>query len=145
MKPTILLAALLTAVTAAAVAQAGPSAQALVVQLHRAHPELSEIGIDLQTAQGCRTVASTDPGDRNEACESDDIAPMRTGKTSVTREGKELDIAMPLYDAKGQLVGAIGIELTPKPGQTQAQVVSHVHAIVARLERRIHSKAQLLR
>ncbi len=139
-----LSAALFLAVLPALSSQSGPDAQALVAQLHRAHPEMSEIGIDMQTSRGCRTVASTDPGDRNQACESDDIAPMRTGKESISREGKELDISLPLHDAHGQLIGAIGIELAPKSGETRAQAVNRVRSAVAALERRIESKDQLL-
>ncbi len=130
----------------AAVQRAGKGklfAQNVVEQAHRAHPEAAEIGISARSARGCRTIASTDPSDIGESCEKDDAAPMQTGKPFVGREGKSYDISLPLHDAKGRLVGSVGIELAPKPGQTESAQVAQAKAIAGEMERRILSKAAL--
>ncbi len=120
-------------------------AQALVNRMHRAHPEIEEIGIAVQFAGGCRTIASTDPGDVGERCESEDRTPMRTGRIVVQREGKELDISLPLRDASGRRVGSIGMELIPARGESRAAAIRKVKAIAAAMARQIPSKARLLR
>lgn len=118
-------------------------AQSLVEQAHRAHPEATEIGISARSARGCHTIASTDPSDIGETCEKDDAAPMQTGKPYVGAEGKSYDISLPLHDAKGRLVGSVGIELARKSGQTEAAQVAQAKAIAGEMEKQIPSKAAL--
>ena len=118
-------------------------AQKLVDHTHATHPEASEIGIATVGSQGCKTIASTDKSDLGEKCEREDSEPMRTGKPSVEKEGKNLDITLPLHDVTGRLVGSVGIELTPKPGQAQDAVVQEAQSIAKEMEAAIPSKASL--
>lgn len=118
-------------------------AQGLVEQLHSAHPEFSEIGISaVIPGAGCKGIASTDKTDIGETCESDDAAPIKTGRASISAEGKNLDISLPLHDAAGKLVGAIAIEVPP--GASRAETVRRVRAAVRGIESQIPSKARLI-
>ncbi|HXR97127.1 MAG TPA: PDC sensor domain-containing protein [Terriglobales bacterium] len=121
-----------------------PFAQSLVKALHTAHPELEEIGIAVRLPQGCRSIASTDPSDVGEKCESEDLKPMQSDQPVVQPEGKELDLSMPLHDASGNLIGTIGIELIPPAGETRADTERRIRAIVVEVEKKIPSKAKLI-
>ncbi len=119
-------------------------AQKLVSATHAAHPEADEIGISATTRGGCVGIASTDPGDVGEKCEAADVAPMKTGKPSVEKEGTGFDVALPLHDAHGTLVGVAGIGFKGAPGQTEGTVTAAAKTIVAEMERQIPSRAALL-
>lgn len=118
-------------------------AQKLVEETHMRHPEATEIGIVTQSARGCRTIASTDHRDIGEKCESDDSAPMRTGKPSVGKERDGYDVSLPLHDAAGKAIGAVGIEFKLEAGQTKAGVLTKARAIAGEMEKQIPSKAAL--
>lgn len=132
-----------------AVAQPVPKertfAQNLVNQTKAMHPEADEIGISIRSARGCRTIASTDPSDIGEACEKDDMAPMRTGKPYVEKERDGYDVSVPLRDAHGRLIGSLGVGFKPQAGQTQAQVTSAAEKISKEMSSKISSKAELSR
>lgn len=118
-------------------------AQKLVDQLQAAHPEFSEIGISAIIAgSGCQGIASTDKSDIGEKCEADDAAPIRTGRESIGSEGKNLDISLPVHDASGKLVGAVGIETAP--GADREATLRKVRAAVHAMEKQISSHAQLI-
>jgi len=118
-------------------------AQKLVEQTHAQHPEATEIGIVTVSAKGCRTIASTDKGDIGEKCESDDSAPIRTGKVSVGKESDGYDVSMPLHDSTGKAIGAVGIEFKLEAGQTKASVTEQATKIAGEMEKQISSKAAL--
>ena len=118
-------------------------AQKLVNEAHAKHPEASEIGIATIGSKGCTTIASTDKKDIGEKCEAEDSEPIRTGKPHVDKEGKNFDVTLPLRDQSGKTVGSVGIELPPKSGETQADVVKRVQGIAKEIEAGIPSKASL--
>lgn len=118
-------------------------AQKLVAEAQVRHPEVTEVGISAATARGCRTIASTDPGDVNEKCEEDDARPMRTGKPFVEKERDGYDVSLPLHDAAGKMIGAVAIEFKLSPGQTRAQVLAQARKIAGEMEKQIPSKASL--
>ncbi|HKQ87702.1 MAG TPA: hypothetical protein VJS43_13145 [Candidatus Acidoferrales bacterium] len=118
-------------------------AQKLVNDAHARHPEASEIGIVTTGSKGCTTIASTDKSDIGEKCEADDSEPIRTGKPYVGKEGKNFDVTLPLHDESGKTVGSVGIELAPRSGQTQADVVKRAQDIAKEMEAAIPSKASL--
>jgi ligand-binding sensor protein len=121
-------------------------AQSLVEKTLQKHPEVDEVGIAVRTSRGCRTIASTDKSDVGEACEKDDIEPMRTGKPFVERERDGFgDVSVPLRDVQGRVVGSLGVSFKQAPGQTRAKVVEEAEKISKEMAAQIASKAALLK
>ncbi len=118
-------------------------AQSLVEDTLQEHPETDEIGISVRSSRGCSTIASTDKSDIGEACEKDDLEPMRTGKPSVEKERDGFDVSVPLRDAHGKLVGSLGVGFKRALGQTQAKVVEDALKISKEMATHIASKAAL--
>ena len=118
-------------------------AQKLVEKIQAKHPEADEIGISVRLSGGCKTIASTDRTDIGEACEKDDIEPMRTGMPFVEKERDGYDISVALHDAKGKLVGSVGIGFKPAAGQTEKSFVEKAKEIAREMEAQISSRAQL--
>jgi hypothetical protein len=131
------------ALTAQPQTKSSTLAQKLVADTHAKHPEAAEIGIAVVGANGCTTIASTDKSEIAEKCEKEDAEPIRTGKPFVEKEGKNLDVTLPLHDASGKIVGSVGIELPAKPGQSQDDVVHQAQSIAKEMEPSIASKASL--
>jgi hypothetical protein len=98
--------------------------QALVESAHGRHPEATEIAISARSSHGCETIASTDRGDIGEKCEKDEVTPMRTGNPFVEKKKDGFDVSLPLHDAQGRVVGAVGIEFKLEPGQTESGVLA---------------------
>jgi hypothetical protein len=118
-------------------------AQALVESAHERHPEATEIAISARSSHGCETIASTDRGDIGEKCEKDEVTPMRTGNPFVEKEKDGFDVSLPLHDAQGRVVGAVGIEFKLEAGQTESGVLAQAKAIAVEMETHIQSKAKL--
>ena len=124
--------------------QAKGMAQQLVNKIHSQYPELAEIGLSAKKAKGCVTVASTDKKDIGEKCERDAIAPMKTGKTSIEKEGARYAVSLPLRDIHGKVVGSLGLEFKPKPGQTKASILSQAKKIASQMGSKISSQTSLI-
>jgi hypothetical protein len=118
-------------------------AQTLVERAQAAHPEADEIGILATTQEGCRGIASTDKSDVGEACEAEDIQPMKTGKTSVEKEGSGFDVSVLLHDATGKTIGVLAIGFKGAPGRTEATVTETAKKMEAEMAAQITSKAKL--
>lgn len=118
-------------------------AQKLVDDAHAKHPEATEIGIAIIGSNGCSTIASTDKKDVGEKCEAGDSEPIRTGKPHVEKEGKTFDVTLPLRDMSAKIIGSVGLELAPKPGEAEAEMVKRAQDIEKEMEQAIPSKASL--
>jgi len=112
------------------------------------HPQVS--GVELSSTppgKNCVTIASTEAKDLGEKCDNDEFTAMKTNKPFVEKEnegGKEVyDITMPLHDASGKLIGTVGLDFKPEPGQQQPQVVQVAQQLVREMERQIPSKDKL--
>lgn len=141
-------AALVCAVPAKASAQAKtaprPFAETLVEAAHAQHPEADEIGILATTDQGCMGIASTDSDDVGEACEAEDVQPMRTGKTSIEKEGRGYSVSVLLHDATGKVVGVLAVGFEGASGRTQAEVTEIARKMESEMAAKISSKERLL-
>jgi hypothetical protein len=118
-------------------------AQKLVEETLAKHPEFDEISISANTGRGCIGIASTDKSDVGEKCEKEDSEPMRTGKPVVEKEKDGFDVSLPLHDAGGTMIGAVGFGFKPAPGQTPGSVTELARKIAAEMELQIPSKAKL--
>jgi len=129
-------------------------AQKLVETAVAKHPELSGVELSATPPGGhkCLTIASTEtedllPGGRRavigEKCDEDEFAAMRTGKPFTEKEERGFDITVPLHDATGKLIGAVGMDFEPEPGQQEPGVIERAIQITRELEKQIPSKAAL--
>lgn len=118
-------------------------AEALVEQAKANHPEADEVGIAVRMKSGCKTIASTDPSDIGENCEKDDVAPMQTGKPYVEKERDGYDVSVPLRDAQGRMIGALGVGFKKDGGQTESKVTAQALAIAKEMSAQIPTKATL--
>jgi hypothetical protein len=108
-----------------------------------AHSQLTEVGISVRSAQGCHSIASTDPGDVGERCESGDLRAMRTHRAYAVEERDGYDVSLPLHDASGRLIGSLAMEFRLKSGETKHSVISEASQIAHELESQIPSQASL--
>lgn len=123
-------------------------AQQLVERALATHPEVT--GLELSSiplGKPCMCIASTDPKDLGDKCDTDELTPMKTSKPFVEKEkegGKEVyDITMPLHDASGKMIGAVGMDFKPEPGQVESQVLKVARQIVGEMETQIPTQAKL--
>ncbi len=117
--------------------------QRLVDQFVAGHPELAALELALTSGQGCKTVAASAREDVGEACDADELGPMMTGKAEIeepTDEDPVYDITQALHDAKGNLIGAAGMDLKPTIG-SRDQVVVRAKELLQELEAQIPSKS----
>jgi hypothetical protein len=143
---------LLLAGTASGAAQRpGPPrirAQQLVEQTVARHSDLHGLELALVSESGCSTVAATAPEDIGERCDADEQGPIRTGTPDIeapSRADPVYDITQALHDTSGTVIGAVGMDLAPRSGDTQATVLAHARAILRELEATIGSRQELLR
>jgi DNA-binding IclR family transcriptional regulator len=68
---------------------------------------------------------------------------MKTGEPFVEHEPDGFDVTAPLHDATGKLIGALGIDFKPQPGQTKADVLKLTAGLLKEVEQQIPSKAFL--
>lgn len=124
-------------------------AQRLVDEAATKHPELT--GLEMSATppgkQACVTIAATEAKELGEKCDNDEFTALKTNKPFVEKEkegGKEVyDITMPLHDAAGKMIGTLGMDFKPEPGQQELDVVKRAKQIAGELEKQISSKAKL--
>ena len=123
-------------------------AQRLVEEAMAKYPQVS--GVELSSTppgKTCVTIASTEAGGVGEKCDNDEFTAMKSNKPFVEKEnegGKEVyDITMPFHDASGKLIGTVGLDFKPEPGQQESQVVQLAERLVHEMEVQIPTKATL--
>jgi hypothetical protein len=137
-------ACIVTGAQAQKAAAPAPFAQKLAEDTLAAHPETVEVEIAGSSAGRCTMIASTNKEDLGEKCERDSTDPIRTGKPFVEKEKDDLEVSLPLHDASGKLVGAVGIAFKLTAGLTNAAAIDQARRIVAEMEPRIPSATVLL-
>lgn len=123
-------------------------AQQLVDETVRRHPRLRAMEIALLSDSGCATIAATAPEDIGEQCNADENGPIKTGQPDVeapTRDDPVYDITQALHDTAGAVIGAVGMDLAPQEGETQAAMLQLAHTILLELEASIPTKGALLK
>lgn len=122
-------------------------AQELVNRTVAAHPELAGVELAVVVRGACKTVAATDRKDVGEACDADELGPMRTGVPDVEAPSARdpvYDITQALHDSAGRLIGAVGMDLKPTAGHDRATMLARARSILREMEAAIPSKARLL-
>jgi hypothetical protein len=119
-------------------------AQKLVEEVLAKYSEVTGVEIAVRSPETCSTVAATDPKDVGEKCDKDELDPMRTGQPSVEKERDGFDVTLPLHDAAGQVIGAVGMGFKLKSGQERSTVLEQARQIVQEMEAQIPASAKLL-
>lgn len=120
-------------------------AQKLVDELAMRHPEIARIGLHL-TPPGAPDniiIASNIPAKIGQRSDPEDLKAMQSSTAVVLKEGTNFDVTLPLHDATGRIIGAIGLTLSPKQGEREADVVKRAIAIAQEFEKQIPSKETL--
>lgn len=124
-------------------------AQKVMEELASKHSELQgmEVAATPPGKKTCVTIAATEAKEVGEKCDNDEFTAIQTNQPFVEKEnegGKEVfDVTMPLHDAAGKVVGTIGMDFKPEPGQERSKVVSRAEEIVREFEKQVPSKAKL--
>ncbi len=120
-------------------------AQRLVDELAKKHPELVRIGLHVIPPGSSENiiVASNVAAKLGQKSDPEDLQAMETGRPVVLREGENFDVTLPLHDARGKIIGAIGLTLKPASGEQQGDATRHARAIARELEKRIPSRESL--
>ena len=123
-------------------------AQKVIEELVSKHSELQ--GMEVAAAppgKPCVTIAATEAKEVGAKCDNDEFTAIKTNKPFVEKEnegGKEVfDITMPLHDSAGKVIGTIGMDFKPEPGQERSKVVNRAEEIVREFEEQVPSKAKL--
>jgi len=118
-------------------------AQKLVDEVASKHSEVTAVELSVQMPTGCSTLASSDPKDIGQKCDRDELGAMRTGKAIIEKEKDGFDVTMSLHDIAGEIIGTLGIDIGPEPGQQESTVVERAKKIVQEVEVQIQSKEKL--
>jgi hypothetical protein len=120
-------------------------AQKLVDELAVKHPELVRIGLHLTPPAGSENliVASNIASKIGQKSDPEDLAAMRTGKPVALREQGNFDVTLPLHDASGKVIGAIGLTFKPAANEPEAAAIRRAQGIARELEKQVSSQAKL--
>jgi hypothetical protein len=122
-------------------------AQRLVDSFVATHSDLLAMEMAVLTGSTCKVIAATAPEDVGTGCGVDENEPIKTGAPYVetpTAQSPIYDVTQALHDAKGNLIGAIGMDLKPASGQTQEAIVERARELLRSFEAQIPSKARLM-
>lgn len=124
-------------------------AQKVTEELAAKHSEIASLEVSATPLQQttCVTIAATEAKEIGGKCDDDEFAAMKTNKPFVEKAnegGKEVyDVTLPLHDASGNVMGTIGMDINPAPGQGQSKVVEQALQVVREFEKRIPSREKL--
>jgi hypothetical protein len=120
-------------------------AQRLVDELAKKHPELVRIGLHVTPPSSSENIiiASNVAAKVGQKSDPEDLRAMKTGRPVVLREGENFDVTLPLHDATGEIIGAIGLTLKPAGGEQEGDATRRARAIARELEKRTPSKDSL--
>jgi hypothetical protein len=123
-------------------------AQALVDKTFAAHPELKVLAIHA-TPPGSKTnvILGSSIGRIGKKADEDDLRVIQKGETNkeIAEDGKRFEAELPLNDAKGKRIGALGVVLGYKPGDDKEALVAHAVKIRDEIAAQIASPAALVR
>lgn len=121
-------------------------AQALVDATMAAHPEILILAIHA-TPPGSKTnvILGSSIGRIGKAADEDDLRVVEKGETNreVNETGKRFEAELPLNDARGQRIGALGVVYAYKPGDDKEALVAKAVKVRDELARQIPSAASL--
>jgi hypothetical protein len=120
-------------------------AQRLVDELAAAHGDLVRIGIHITPPNKWENliIACNVPERIGQKSDPEDLRAMKSGQPVVLNEGENFDVTLPLHDAAGKTIGAIGLTFKPRANEQKAGAARRARAMAFEIERQIASTAQL--
>ncbi len=120
-------------------------AQRLAEDVASRNPDLVRIGLHVTPPNRSENIiiASNVATKVGRKSDPEDLQVMKTGQPVILKENGNFDVTLPLHDASGKLIGAVGLTLKPKPGGKEADALRRAKAIAAELEKSIPSKESL--
>lgn len=123
--------------------------QALVDELFDAHPELVILcahTIPPGQPDTAMTISGCTIGRIGKAPDDDDLGVIRTGqdKLEVNETGDRFEDEMAIHDPQGHVIGALGTVYPYKAGDDKTVLQAKAHALLAEIEAKTTSAAQLL-
>lgn len=120
-------------------------AQRLVDELGGRHPELVRIGIHVTPPNTSENViiACNESERIGRKSDSEDLKAMKSGQPVILKEGENFDVTLPLHDAAGNTIGAIGLTFKPRAGEQDADAARRARGLAREIEKRIASIGQL--
>ena len=120
-------------------------AQRLVDQLAAKHPELVRIGMHVTPPNKPDNIiiACNVPERIGQKSDPEDLKAMKTGQAVVLKEGENFDVTLPLHDAAGKTIGAVGLTFKPHAGEQDADAARRARAMAREIEKQIASMGEL--
>jgi len=120
-------------------------AQKLVDELVARHPELIRVGLHVTPPKTSENpiIASNVSEKIGQRSHPEDLQAMQSGKPIVLKEGENFDVTLPLHDAAGEIIGAIGLTFKPRPSEQENDAIGRARDAARELEKQILSKAKL--
>lgn len=122
-------------------------AQALVDQTMAAHPEIEVLAIHA-TPPGSKVnmILGSNIGRIGKKADEDDLRVIQKGETNkeISDTGNRFEAELPLNDAKGKRIGALGVVLAYKAGADKEALVAHAVKIRDEMAAHIASPAVLV-
>jgi hypothetical protein len=120
-------------------------AQRLVDELAARYPELVRIGMHVTPPnKSDNIIIACNVSERiGQKSDPEDLKAMNSGQPVVLKEGENFDVTLPLHDAAGKVIGAIGLTFTPLSGEQDRDAASRARAMAHEIEKQIASTVQL--
>ena len=141
----VLLGMAVLAVDLHATAKKATLAQRLADGLAKDHPDLVRVGLHVTPPGASENIiiASNVAEKIGQKSDPEDLKAMTTGRAVVLREGQNFDVTLPLHDASGKLIGAVGLTLRPAADEKKGAATRRAEALARDLERQIPSLESL--
>lgn len=120
-------------------------AQRLVGELAARHPELVRIGMHVTPPnKSDNIIIACNESERvGRKSDPEDLKAMKTEQPVVLKEGGNFDVTLPLHDAAGKAIGAIGLTFKPLAGEQAEGATRRAQAMTREIEKQIASTGQL--
>lgn len=120
-------------------------AQKLVEELVAQHGDLVRVGLHLTPPNRTENiiVASNVSEKIGKKSDQEDLKAIQTGKPVVLREDDNFDVTLPLHDASGKVIGAIGLTFKPRGSEQESSAVQRARRMAREVESKIPSAGRL--
>lgn len=123
-----------------------PLAQVLVNDLMKKYPRIQALKVSMldgATSQP-QVVASNNPKDLGQAAGKYELATLQKGEIYYAKAKDHLEMVMPLRDRNGEPIAAVRVHLNSFAGQTEQNALIRVRPIVAEMQMRVQTRAELI-
>lgn len=120
-------------------------AQKLVDELVARHPGLVRVGLHLTppSSQDNIIVACNVKGRIGRKSDPEDLQAIKSQTPVVLKEEGNFDVTLPLHDAAGKVVGAIGLTFKPERNESDSDATERARRLAREIEKQITSPTKL--